>query len=194
MRSGFSLRSLCTLWFACVGCTNGPRQAPPTRPAAFVETVPGSSVRFTMVPVAFTDDSSTRRVLWFAETETTWDAYDVFYLRLDEQAAGADVAAAGHEGPDAITRPTLPYNPPDRGWGHGGDPAIGITFNAATKYCEWLSVRTGKYYRLPTHAEWLACGWDRPQAGEPISARWTSANSDGTTHPVGQGIPNTYGL
>jgi formylglycine-generating enzyme required for sulfatase activity len=163
-------------------------------PAAFVETVPGSTVKFTMRPIALTEDSGTRGVLWFAETETTWDAYDVFYLRLDEQAAGGDVASAGHEGPDAITRPTQPYNPPDRGWGHDGYPAIGITFNAATKYCEWLSAKTGKHYRLPTHAEWLACGWDRPTKSLDATDGWLAANSGGTTHPVGQEARNVYGL
>jgi formylglycine-generating enzyme required for sulfatase activity len=160
----------------------------------FVETIPGSTVKFVMRPVPVPTGGGSARVLWFAETETTWDAYDVFYLRLDEQAAGSDVAAAGREGPDAITRPTLPYNPPDRGWGHGGYPAIGITFNAATKYCEWLSAKTGKHYRLPTHAEWLACGWDRPRSGAEQLCGWTVANAGGTTHAVGQGIPNVYGL
>jgi hypothetical protein len=168
---------------------------PQTRPAGFVETVPGSTVKFAMRPVTVNDDSGAGRVLWFAETETTWDAYDVFYLRLDEQAAGIDIAAAGREGPDAISRPTLPYNPPDRGWGHGGYPAVGITFNAATKYCQWLSAKTGKTYRLPTHAEWLAaCGGEVPPSAEPPSRGWTAVNAGGTTHPVGQGIPNVCGL
>ena len=31
---------------------------------------------------------------------------------------------------------------------------IGVTQYAASRYCEWLSARTGKKYRLPTEAEW----------------------------------------
>jgi formylglycine-generating enzyme required for sulfatase activity len=199
---------LAPLVYVCamaMGCLEAPaRHEPPPRGVqldpkdgaadSFVEAVPGSTVKFTMRAVSIPDGGGNSKRLWFAETETTWDAYDVFYLHLDEQAAGVDVASAGHEGPDAITRPTLPYNPPDRGCGHGGYPAIGITFNAATKYCAWLSAKTGKPYRLPTHAEWLACGWDRPKTGTPPAAGWTSVNSGGTTHPVAQGIPNLYGL
>jgi formylglycine-generating enzyme required for sulfatase activity len=34
------------------------------------------------------------------------------------------------------------------------DYAAGISYNQAVAYCEWLSKRTGKPYRLPTEAEW----------------------------------------
>jgi len=29
-----------------------------------------------------------------------------------------------------------------------------MTQHAANKYCQWLSAKTGQYYRLPTEAEW----------------------------------------
>src|SRR5829696_7414738 len=47
--------------------------------AAFTETVPGSAVTFLMRPVPLGDAAT----LWVAETEVTWDAYDVFLNRLD---------------------------------------------------------------------------------------------------------------
>lgn len=33
-------------------------------------------------------------------------------------------------------------------------PVIGVNWDAATAYCKWLSIKTGKTYRLPTEAEW----------------------------------------
>ena len=71
-------------------------------------------------------------MLWFAETETTWDAYDVFYLRLDEQRRRTSRPPGGRARTRSPGRRS-PYAPPDRGWGHGGYPAIGVTFHAATE-------------------------------------------------------------
>jgi formylglycine-generating enzyme required for sulfatase activity len=44
---------------------------------------------------------------------------------------------------------------------HGGGtpgsddyPVIGVNWDSAVAYCNWLSARTGRKYRLPTEAEW----------------------------------------
>jgi formylglycine-generating enzyme required for sulfatase activity len=44
---------------------------------------------------------------------------------------------------------------------HGGSisgnelyPVLGVNWDAATAYCNWLSAQTGRKYRLPTEAEW----------------------------------------
>jgi len=44
---------------------------------------------------------------------------------------------------------------------HGGGtpdsdpyPAIGVNWDSATAFCNWVSAKTGKIYRLPTEAEW----------------------------------------
>ncbi|MFN8348776.1 MAG: SUMF1/EgtB/PvdO family nonheme iron enzyme [Spirosomataceae bacterium] len=48
-------------------------------------------------------------------------------------------------------------------WRHGADgsiqsnrqhPVINVSHNDAVAYCEWLTRKTGKTYRLPTEAEW----------------------------------------
>jgi formylglycine-generating enzyme required for sulfatase activity len=44
---------------------------------------------------------------------------------------------------------------------HGGGtpdsenyPVLGVNWDGATAYCNWLSAKTGRKYRLPTEAEW----------------------------------------
>ena len=51
---------------------------------------------------------------------------------------------------DAISGPTPPFGFPDQGWGGGDRPAITMTHYAAETFCQWLSKKTGKTYRLPT--------------------------------------------
>jgi acetyl esterase/lipase len=38
--------------------------------------------------------------------------------------------------------------------GRDNYPVAGVTWEQAVAYCNWLSARTGKTYRLPTEAEW----------------------------------------
>jgi len=48
-------------------------------------------------------------------------------------------------------------SPKDRGGGIVGFenfPVVGVSWFEAMAYCRWLSVKTGKKYRLPTEAEW----------------------------------------
>jgi len=36
----------------------------------------------------------------------------------------------------------------------GDEPRVNVSICEAEDYCKWLSFKTGKYYRLPTEAEW----------------------------------------
>lgn len=165
--------------------------------------VPNTTVRFVMrrLPLrasADVNDDQARPVsLWIGETEVVWDLYDVFVYRLDE----ADPEASG-TGADATTRPSKPYVPPDRGFGHHGYPAMGMTHHAATQFCAWLSERTGHRFRLPSEAEWEAaclahstgpfCFGDDESRLDAFA--WHEANADGTTHPVGTRERSALGL
>jgi formylglycine-generating enzyme required for sulfatase activity len=40
------------------------------------------------------------------------------------------------------------------GWANDKHPAVYVSSVDAIKFCEWLSRRDGKHYRLPTEAEW----------------------------------------
>lgn len=134
--------------------------------------------------------------LYISKTEITWDLYDVFVYKLDEEGAAAP------SGTDAVSRPSRPYIPPDRGYGHAGYPALSMTTHGATEFCAWLSKKTGRTYRLPTEAEWehacragsttaYSCG-DSPSCLADYA--WTADNAEGKTHPVGIKKANAWGL
>src|SRR5690606_23780458 len=133
------------------------------------EQMEGSDVSFDMVPISGgtfligspegelgrkADEGPQREVriepFWMGMHEVTWDEYDLFtYPALIAEASGDA---------DAITRPTKPYVDMSFGMGHDGFPAISMTHHAAVKYCQWLSAKTNRFYRLPTEAEWeCAC-------------------------------------
>jgi formylglycine-generating enzyme required for sulfatase activity len=130
--------------------------------------------------------------IWIAKTETTWEPYDVFWMRLDAESPWDRKV-------DAQSRPSKPYFPPDRGWGHEGSPAMALTRQSAELYCQWLSKNTGKKFRIPTDAEWeYACRAGGPpvklDAKELDKLAWFSGNSKDQTHPVAKKAPNAWGL
>ena len=75
--------------------------------------------------------------IWIGQTEVTWDEYDVFWQALD---LPIKQRAASKTDKDMIrSRPSVPYSPPDRGWGHDGSPAGSMFCREAKAYCQWLS-------------------------------------------------------
>jgi formylglycine-generating enzyme required for sulfatase activity len=190
-------------------------ESEPARMKPYDAEIPGTDFTVGMTPVPggeFTmgspeseagrnkDEGPQRRVkiepFWMAKTEITWDVYRLFMF--SEQAD----EAVKNELVDAVSRPTRPYVELCFGMGINGYPAISMTQHAANKFAQWLSAKTGQFYRLPTEAEWeYACragtataysfGDDASQLGEYA---WYYENSDTTYQQVGKKKPNPWGL
>lgn len=94
---------------------------------------------------------------FMSEVEVTWNQYWAFFANtMSEGRTSPEQVYANNSNPDvdAISGPTPPFGFPDQGWGSGDRPAITMTHYAAETFCQWLSMKTGKKYRLPTEAEW----------------------------------------
>lgn len=145
--------------------------------ADYIEQVPGTPLSFKMIAIpegtfkmGSPDNESFRKEdegpvrdvtvskFFMAEVEATWDLYWAFYAStMSEGRTPPEVVFANNSNNpdvDGVSGPTAPFGFPDQGWGGGNRPAITMTHYAAETFCQWLSLKTGKKYRLPTEAEW----------------------------------------
>ncbi len=199
----------------------GPAEESQMKP--YTNTIPGTRVTFSLVPIPggeFTmgspdsepgrkaDEGPQHKVkispFWMGQYEVTWNEYELFMYPDEERRTRATVPtdAAGDQLADAVTHPSKPYVEMSFGMGKDGFPAIAMTHHAANKYCQWLSAKTGQFYRLPTEAEWeYACRagttttyfWGEDASKLPEYA-WFEQNSDFKYQKVGKKKPNPWGL
>ena len=190
---------------------------------AYLDVIPGSEVKFQMLPIPpgeflmgspsseedrSKDEGPQVKVsiepFWMGKFEVTWNEFQVYQFKLDQQARNKGVHRPTLQDPwaDAVSRPTPPYVPMDFGMGIDGYPAVCMTQFAAKQYCKWLSLKTGRFYRLPTEAEWeYACRAGTTTAyhfGDDVDELdeygWYFDNADDQYQKVGKKKPNPWGL
>jgi formylglycine-generating enzyme required for sulfatase activity len=149
------------------------------------------------------DEGAQREVsvddFYMAKYETTWDVFELFFKQNRELFVKLDNDKVIKI--DAITRPSPPYEDPSYGMGKEDFPAVSMSAYSALVFCKWLSTVTGKFYRLPTEAEWEYAA----RAGSTTAYSFGDVtnidnyavyykNANGVYAKVGTKKPNAWGL
>lgn len=142
-----------------------------TDKGVYTQNIPGTEVAFTMISIPSgsflmgspvtedghqPDEAPQHEVhidsLWVGEIEVTWDLFELFLA--ENQSLFTGLPDVQQKAVDAVSRPTPPFEDPSLGMGRKGFPVVNVSPYAALTFCKWLSIVTGKFYRLPTEAEW----------------------------------------
>ena len=137
----------------------------------YSQTIPGTEVSFEMIfipageflmgsaetePGRKPDEGPRHPVyidsLWVGTMEVTWGLFELFLS--ENKSLFANLPEEKKERVDAVSRPTPAFEDPSMGMGRKGFPVVNVSPYAALTFCKWLSIVTGKFYRLPTEAEW----------------------------------------
>lgn len=141
--------------------------------------IPDSTVSFDLVRVPATDGL---RPFLMGATEVTWAEFNTYYgTRRDKALDGVTRPSRGTEFFNCLGIPAH-FEALRR-------PVTNVRWHTAVAYCEWLSLKTGRTFRLPTEREWVVAA--RAGGGDE---GWHRGNSGKTTHEVGERKPNALGL
>jgi hypothetical protein len=174
------------------------------------ELIPGTSITIGMEPVpgGAIEIGGERFELapaWVGRTEVTWGQYRPYMdlcaaFEKFEDRGMRPITDANRV--DAVTAPSKLYD--SSFTFDAGDapdlPAVSMSQYAAKQYTKWLSLLSGRVYRLPADAEWLhaARAVDLSRASQSAAMlddlAWHEDNSDYATQPVAKKRPNAWGL
>ena len=149
--------------------------------------------------------------------EVTWPEYEAFsgnFHRLAGVEWHKRKEVPRDRTADAVTYPTPRYDVEvpavlkAMGGEGEGFPVVSVSQFAARQYTKWLSKKTGRFYRLPTEAEWeYACRagtttaysfGDDPSGLDAAGVYFDNSGYDDTDRQgyrrVGQKKPNPWGL
>jgi formylglycine-generating enzyme required for sulfatase activity len=187
--------------------------------ASYTETIPVANLTFDMVLVPegeFSmgspaselnrkdDEGPQKKValdaFWMGKYEVTWRIFELFFKQ--NQPLFESLEADKLTAIDAITRPSPPYEDPSYGMGKDDFPAVSMSTYSALVFCKWLSEITGRFYRLPTEAEWeyaARAGSETPYSFGDSEEELTKyavyyKNSNSKYAKVGSKLPNKWGL
>ena len=149
------------------------------------ETESGRDSDEAQVPVTISKDflvgayevTNSQALAWLNDPSVT---YDESWLELDD-------------GPIVRAGRTFSL----RSAGMGNRPVTHISWFGAKAFCEWLSKKEGRVYRLPTEAEWEYMARAGTSTAYPWGDEWSErkanvGNSD--VQDVGQYTPNGWGV
>jgi hypothetical protein len=159
-------------------------QSAPKEEVVKIETTPLS------FPVVHVPGEGAIPPLAVGKLEVSWAEFDAFFESADQQKV------------DGLTRPTKAktffgqVGCPDH-FLEAKKPVINLRWIAAMAYCDWLTAKTGRKFRLPTEKEWerFARAGDAGKAPAKLGDEaWHKENSQERSHAPGEAKPNAWGL
>ncbi len=134
---------------------------------------------------------------YMGKYEVTWELFELFYKKNQELFVKLNDETLVKI--DAISGPSPAYEDPSYGMGKDGYPAVSMSTYSALVFCKWLSTLTGRFYRLPTEAEWEYAARAGSQSVYSFGDSESDLDkyavySDNAYAKVGSKLPNPWGL
>ena len=127
---------------------------------------------------------------WMGKHEVSFERFNFYFDDRDQ------IGVDGRVHPSEAGRSFMLAKIPKR-MQRRRSPMTNLRWNSAVGYCDWLSRKTGDYYRLPTEREWEhACraGEKGPAPAKRDALAWHKGNSGDESHLGGEAAANAFGL